>query len=90
VRAALLAAADDETVTTTVFDRAAAYPWPAHVPQRILSKPGSAPIDAGQGVGLITRARSADEVIAELTDGATRLLARWSSPGSPTEHRATG
>ena len=45
-----------------------------------------AEIDAGQGVGLVRRERSAAEVIEELTTGALDLLGRW--PDAPTPGHA--
>jgi len=36
-----------------------------------------APVDAGQGVGLLTESRPAGVVLDELCTGAQRLLARW-------------
>ncbi len=37
-----------------------------------------APVDAGQGVGLLTASRPVSAVLDELCDGAQRLLAGWS------------
>lgn len=37
-----------------------------------------APVDAGQGVGMLTESRPAAAVLDELCSGAQRLLARWS------------
>ncbi len=37
-----------------------------------------APVDAGQGVGMLTDNRLAAAVLDELCTGAQRLLARWS------------
>ncbi|MGV0627370.1 NAD(P)H-dependent flavin oxidoreductase [Mycolicibacter minnesotensis] len=45
-----------------------------------------APVDAGQGVGLLTASRPVREVLDELCTGAQRLLQRWADP--PEDHTA--
>jgi nitronate monooxygenase len=42
-----------------------------------------AEIDAGQGVGLLSSTRSAEEIVHSFTDGAANLLRRWAAT-SPT------
>jgi nitronate monooxygenase len=44
-----------------------------------------AEIDAGQGVGLLSSTRSAEEIVHSFTDGAAELLGRWAatSPSRP-------
>ncbi|MGB3524225.1 MAG: nitronate monooxygenase, partial [Mycobacterium sp.] len=37
-----------------------------------------APVDAGQGVGMLTDSRPVAVVLDEMCTGAQRLLARWS------------
>lgn len=78
-RARLLAAESAATVTTTEFDVAAGYRWPASLPERVLVDDSgrATPVNAGQGVGSIGQAHSAAEVVARLHDGAAELLARW-------------
>ncbi|MFD0924608.1 nitronate monooxygenase [Williamsia deligens] len=79
---AVLAAADETTTeVTTRFDHAAGFPWPEHLPQRVISSAGadSSPVDAGQGVGMVGAPRPAADVLADLTTGAAELLGRWSS-----------
>lgn len=44
--------------------------------------PRIAPVDAGQGVGMIREEASVGEVIEQLCAGAQRLLTRWSSAGT--------
>lgn len=105
-RERLLAAPGDATVTTRAFDVALQYPWPVHLPERVLRNDfvdrydgredaieadaraeltaavsagdyRRAPINAGQGVGMVRASRPAAEVIADLCAGAERLLRRW-------------
>ncbi|WP_396906396.1 NAD(P)H-dependent flavin oxidoreductase [Mycolicibacterium phlei] len=105
-RAELLAASGEATVTTRVFDVALDYPWPAHLPERVLRNEfvdrfdgredeigadaraelaaairvgdhRRAPVNAGQGVGMVRASRPAADVVAELCAGAERLLRRW-------------
>lgn len=71
-RGELLAGAATEL--TSEFDIAAGYRWPAGIPERVLV--GSA-VNAGQGVGQVSEARPAAEVLAALRDGAAMLLHRW-------------
>lgn len=77
--ARLLAASSDATVTTREFDIAAGYRWPEAVPERVLmGDDGRAtPVNAGQGVGMVTAQAPVAEVIARLCDGAAELLGRW-------------
>ncbi|MEH3155228.1 MAG: nitronate monooxygenase [Gordonia paraffinivorans] len=79
-RATLAAADETTTEVTTRFDRAAGYPWPDHLPQRVITPAdaGTGPVDAGQGVAMVGAARPAADMIAELTTGAADLLGRWS------------
>jgi nitronate monooxygenase len=78
-REQLLAARSDQTVTTREFDIAADYPWPATLPERVLSDDHgrATPVNAGQGVGAVHEPRSAAEVIDALCTGAAALLRRW-------------
>ncbi|MGV9802344.1 nitronate monooxygenase [Mycobacterium sp. NPDC003449] len=71
-RDALLAGTDTEL--TREFDIAAGYRWPASIPERVLR---GTPVNAGQGVGSVTRMRSAAETVSQLRDGAEALLRRW-------------
>ena len=79
-RAQLLAAGSDATVTTREFDIAQHYPWPATIPERVLvgDDQRPTPVNAGQGVGMVTAVSSVAEVMADLTGGAEELLRRWS------------
>ena len=79
-RAQLLAAGSDATVTTREFDIAQHYPWPATIPERVLvgDDRRPTPVNAGQGVGMVTAVSSVAEVMADLTGGAEELLRRWS------------
>jgi nitronate monooxygenase len=43
-----------------------------------------AEIAAGQGVGLLSNTRSAEEIIYGLTNGAAELLGRWGDHSSDT------
>jgi len=104
-RARIIAAKEDETVLTRVFDRTLGIKWPARYPGRALVnrftqewhgredeaatnattvstlKSATAAKDfnltyiyAGQSVGLIERERPAAEIVAEIGDGAERIL----------------
>jgi len=115
-RQALFAAAETDTVITSLFDRAQRYPWPTQFPERVVRNPlldqwskhrddvmndrtaekglreafgaadsSLAPVDAGEGVGLIDAARSASDVIADLRAEALTLLTRWSSSATVLE-----
>jgi nitronate monooxygenase len=79
-RAALVAGDETTTEVTTRFDRAAGHAWPARFPERVLTAAvdGGTGVNAGQGVAMVRRTRSAAEVIADLTSGAADLLGRWS------------
>lgn len=79
-RRALLEAGETDTVTTRVFDIAQGYPWPAHLPERVLRNgfPGDrAPVNAGQGVGRVRTIQPAAQVIADMCAEAHQLLTRW-------------
>lgn len=80
-RDALLAADSAHTALTRNFDVAQGYRWPAHLPERVLTdRVGDpTPVNAGQGIGLVTAAEPAAEVIARLCGGAEELLRRWVS-----------
>ncbi|MGV0834296.1 nitronate monooxygenase [Mycolicibacterium thermoresistibile] len=78
-RAALIAAPSTATTTTRVFDIAAGYRWPATIPERVLTD-GSGdptPVNAGQGIGMVTAEEPVATVIDRLCSGAEALLARW-------------
>ena len=80
-REQLLAAGSDSTVTTREFDIAQHYPWPATIPERVLvgDDRRPTPVNAGQGVGMVTAVSSAAEVMAGPAPVAPRqLLRRWS------------
>ncbi len=78
-RGSLLAAGSGDTVTTREFDLAAGYPWPATIPERVLLDDDGrpTPVNAGQGVGMVTSAASVAEVTDGLVAGAEALLRRW-------------
>lgn len=78
-RAALLAAPSTATTTTRRFDLAAGYRWPETIPERVLSdRTGEpTPVNAGQGVGMVTDAEPAATVIDRLCSGAAALLGSW-------------
>lgn len=79
-RDALLAADGDSTVITREFDIAQGYRWPATIPERVLCDEYGAPtpVNAGEGVGLVTATRPAADMIAQLCTDAAALLGRWS------------
>ncbi|OBK94330.1 2-nitropropane dioxygenase [Mycobacterium asiaticum] len=77
-RRALIEAAGTDTRVTRDFDIAAGLPWPQRFPSRVLiHEVAGAPVDAGQGVGMVRDAATVGEVIEEMCSGAQRLLARW-------------
>ncbi|MGV0734810.1 nitronate monooxygenase [Mycobacterium syngnathidarum] len=73
-RDALLAAQSESTELTTAYDVAAGYRWPASIPERVLR---GSPVNAGQGVGLVTGSDGAAEILRSLCDGAEQLLGQW-------------
>ena len=79
-RDAIVAARSDATVLTREFDTAAGYPWPATLPERVLTddRGRATPVNAGQSVGSIATVETAAEVMTRLCDGAAALLDRWS------------
>lgn len=80
-RDAVLAAQSGQTVLTRQFDVAQGHRWPAHLPERVLTDRVGAPVpvNAGQGVGQVSAAEPAAELMARLCGGAEELLRRWSS-----------
>lgn len=80
-RAALVAAEGDETTLTRAFDIDSGYPWPDHLPERVLTDGAGrpTPVNAGQGVGMVTQAEPAADLIARLCAEAEGLLRRWVS-----------
>lgn len=77
-RRALIDAAGTDTRVTRDFDIAAGLPWPERFPSRVLThEVAGAPVDAGQGVGMVRDVATVGEVIEEMCSGAARLLARW-------------
>lgn len=75
-RRALLAARDTDTVLTRDFDIAAGYPWPEHLPERVLRNEITS-INAGQGVVSLTAIRSAADTMQQFCAEATELLGHW-------------
>jgi nitronate monooxygenase len=77
-REALVAAEGVDTTLTRQFDLAQGHPWPAHLPERVLTDRRGAPtpVNAGQGVGAVTTAEPAAELIARLCGDAEDLLRR--------------
>lgn len=75
----LLAAASTETVNTSEFDVAAGYSWPQWQPERVLvdAEGAALPVNAGQGVGSVQRARPVAEVLDGMCAQAAALLGRW-------------
>ncbi|WP_232375300.1 nitronate monooxygenase [Mycolicibacterium baixiangningiae] len=82
-RAAMLAAGGEATTLTRAFDIDNGYPWPEHLPERVLTDSAGmpTPVDAGQGVGMVNRAVPAADLIAGLCGDAEALLGRWVSAG---------
>ncbi|BBZ62130.1 NAD(P)H-dependent flavin oxidoreductase [Mycolicibacterium monacense] len=80
-RAALVAAEGDQTTLTRAFDIDSGYPWPDHLPERVLTDGAgrATPVNAGQGVGMVTKAEPAADLIARLCAEAEGLLRRWVS-----------
>jgi nitronate monooxygenase len=78
-RAAMLAAAGDQTALTRTFDIDSGYPWPEHLPERVLTDGAGTPtpVNAGQGVGMVTSAEPAADLIWRLCADAEGLLRRW-------------
>ncbi|ANW65010.1 2-nitropropane dioxygenase [Mycobacterium sp. djl-10] len=91
-RRVMLAAGESDTVLTRVFDLAHGYPWPPHLPERViadgftdrwtgrveeLAATAASGVNAGQGVGQLTAVRSAAEVVDHLARDARALLDRW-------------
>jgi nitronate monooxygenase len=78
-RRAMVAAEGDQTTLTRTFDIDNGYPWPEHLPERVLTDAAGrpTPVNAGQGVGMVTRAEPAGDLIARLCADAERLLRRW-------------
>ncbi len=75
-RQAMFAASDTDTVLTREFDIAAGYPWPPHLPERVLRDQETS-INAGQGVASLTATQSAADTVYRLRDEAAHLLGRW-------------
>lgn len=82
-RAALVAAEGDQTTLTRAFDIDSGYLWPDHLPERVLTDAAGrpTPVNAGQGVGMVTKAEPAADLIARLCGEAEGLLRRWVSSG---------
>lgn len=80
-RADMLAADGDATTLTRTFDIDSGYPWPEHLPERVLTDAAgrATPVNAGQGVGMVTNAVPAADLIAGLCAEAEALLRRWVS-----------
>jgi nitronate monooxygenase len=78
-RQALLAAGGDDTTVTRIFDIAHRYPWPAHIPERVLTDDAGepTPVNAGQGVGAVRTTEPAAAVLARLCRDAEALMRRW-------------
>ncbi|BCI52006.1 2-nitropropane dioxygenase [Mycolicibacterium litorale] len=78
-RGAMMAAEGDQTALTRTFDIDSGYPWPEHLPERVLTDGAGrpTPVNAGQGVGMVTAAEPAAELIARLCADAEELLRRW-------------
>lgn len=69
--------AGTDTELTSKYDIAAGYRWPEGIPERVLR---GSPVNAGQGVGLVTGSESAADTVARLCGGAEELL-RSACPG---------
>jgi nitronate monooxygenase len=52
---------------------------------RASGDPGSAQVDAGQGVGRITQVRTASDVVSRMCAGAVELLGSWASKANSVE-----
>lgn len=67
-RDALLAADAGSTTLTSEFDIASGYGWPSSIPERVLVDAAgrATPVNAGEGVGMVTRALTAAETITAL------------------------
>lgn len=78
-RVAMLAAAGDQTALTRAFDIDAGYPWPEHLPERVLTDGAGTPtpVNAGQGVGMVASTEPAADLIARLCADAADLVRRW-------------
>jgi nitronate monooxygenase len=78
-RAGLLAAGGSATVLTREFDIANGYAWPPHIPERVLCDQAGRPlpINAGEGVGMVTDGPSAADLIERMCRSAEGLLRRW-------------
>lgn len=74
-REILVRAGDGDTRVTREFDIAQGLPWPERFPERVIT---GTPVNAGMGIGSVTRVRSAAEAVASFrpwsassaTDGA--------------------
>ncbi len=75
----LLAARSDSTMTTHDLDVTQGFPWPATIPERVLADADgrATPVNAGQGVGMVTEVRAAAQVLTEMATEAEALLRRW-------------
>jgi nitronate monooxygenase len=75
-RVALLAASGESTTLTDEFDRAQGYPWPPTIPERVLRGADGhpVPVNAGQGVGMVTASPGAGELVVQLCVTAESLL----------------
>ncbi|TDY09411.1 nitronate monooxygenase [Mycolicibacterium litorale] len=80
-RAALLSAEAEATALTREFDIAGGYPWPEHLPERVLTDDAGrpTPVNAGQSVGMVAGAVPAADLIARMCGDAEALLRRWVS-----------
>ncbi|KUI30131.1 2-nitropropane dioxygenase [Mycobacterium sp. IS-1742] len=78
-RAAMVAADGSQTTLTRTFDVDSGYPWPEHLPERVLTDGAGRPtsVNAGQGVGMVTDAEPAADLVARLCADAGALLRRW-------------
>lgn len=76
-RAVMIAARATDTVVTTAYDAALGLPWPARFPARVLrtdlderaARSGASevvPVDAGQGIELVTAVQSVRDVVSGL------------------------
>ncbi|KUI36551.1 2-nitropropane dioxygenase [Mycobacterium sp. IS-1496] len=78
-REAMVAAEGSQTTLTRAFDVDSGYPWPAHLPERVLTDGAGlpTPVNAGQGVGMVAEAEPAADLVARLCADAEALLRRW-------------